>query len=94
MIVRYKCKDSKSAIMLVSEVEKVGTACYFHPVNPDLYSIVIDPISDDCYDSIVLDLYSNGKVDVTNHYYRTYEDVEEEDPIDYISREKCKGDVK
>lgn len=82
MIVRYKCKDSKSAIMLASEVEKVGTACYIHPVCCDLYSIVIDPISDDRYDSIVSNLYGNGKVDVSDLYYRTYEDVEEEDPTD------------
>lgn len=80
MIVRYKLKDSRPAIILVAEVELIGTACNIHPLSTDLKSIVIDPISNDRYDWIVGELFNIGKTDITDLYLRTRFDEEEEVP--------------
>lgn len=72
MIVKYQIHGEKPSIMHVVDVYKDADTVFFTPLGAETNEVIISPLSDTRYNSILSDLYITGKTDVSDLYTRTF----------------------
>ena len=78
MIVKYQINGEKPSIMHVVDVYKCYDTVFFTPLGEYTEPVKISPVSDDRYNWILSELYTNRHTDVTDLYNRTSYDEDEE----------------